>query len=159
MSWKVTTKANQKKGKKKLRIWKEITRLSASAHKRGTHTNTLWINFTAAIEQVTSNVQPSKSRPSEGGKKIKNKKRRSGGGDKRKEQKHVNLLCPKEFELLRVFRGIASLALPCQAPTSSITDDKCDMTALPGKLQWQQTEHYLQQSVIGKFVKKKCICM
>lgn len=133
----------KKKEKKKLRIWKEITRLSASAHKRGTHTNTLWINFTAAIEQVTSNVQPSKSRPSEGGKKIKNKKRRSGGrgGNKRKEQKHVNLLCPKEFELLRVFCGIASLALPCQAPTSSITDDKCDTTALPGKLRWRQTTY------------------
>lgn len=35
------SKSKKKRKEKKLRIWKEITRLSASAHKRGTHTNTL----------------------------------------------------------------------------------------------------------------------
>lgn len=64
------------------------------------------------------------------------------------EQKHVNLLCPKEFELLCcVFCRIVALTLPCYPPTSSIRDDKCDMTALLGELRRLQTENYLQRGV------------
>ena len=61
------------------------------------------------------------------------------------EQKHVNLLCPKESELLySVLCGIVSLTLHCSTLMSSIIDDKCDMTALLRKLQSLQMENYLQ---------------
>lgn len=133
MSWKVTTQANQKR----LRLWKEITKLSAKKKKKRLtqiHTQTLWINTTAAIEQVTSNMQANR----------KSSLRRQQ--IKCEEQKHVNLLCPKESECLCLLhdRFFNCFLL---APTSSIRDDKCDMTALLGKLQQLQTENYWQQRV------------
>lgn len=104
---------------------------------RHTHTCThVWINFTAAIEKVTSNMQPYR-KPSLRRQRIKCE-----------EQKHVNLPCPRESELLCcVVSAIAPLTLCCRTSTSSIRDDKCDMTAELGRLRWLQTQIYLQHSV------------
>lgn len=70
---------NTSKSKKKMRLWKEITNLSAP---KNTHTD---FELTAAIGKVASNTQPNR--------KSSLRRRRV----KCEEQKHVNLLRPKRI--------------------------------------------------------------
>ncbi len=67
---------------KNLRIWREITKLSAKRER--THTCTLWINYTAAIERVTSNMQPNrKTVPQMAADKVRGTKTRQSALSKR----------------------------------------------------------------------------
>lgn len=129
MSRKVTTQANLKCG--------DIERNhKAVRKKKGEHKHTHVPSELTSLPQSRQTCNRTENLPSEGSEESVRNKNTS--------------ICfvQKESELLRrVFRAIVSLTPCCRAPTSSITDDKCDMTALLGRLRRLQTEIYSQHSV------------